>query len=123
MGKIRIERLNKELQRILNIAVTSKARDPRLTWVSITEVRVSKDMQHARVYYSYLEDSSVTPEVMQGVMTRLTGFMKRQIAAAHIMRVIPEITIVYDEVEQRAGRLDNIFQKLQNENDRDTDED
>ena len=52
----RIERLQKELLRILNNALVNKINDPRLQWITITDVELTSDLQLAKIYFSSMDD-------------------------------------------------------------------
>lgn len=106
--------MESELEKILSAAVSGELRDPRLSMLTVTDVKLSPDMSFARVFYTYYDDE-VTPEEMQALLTRATGFFKSKIAAAHIMRSIPDIRFVHDATEERAQRIHAIFDTMTQE--------
>ncbi|MCD4829710.1 MAG: 30S ribosome-binding factor RbfA [Candidatus Cloacimonetes bacterium] len=112
MPRIRIQRMESELERLFNLALQHDVRDSRLSWVSITQIRLSPDMKFARVFFTFYADESTDAVQVAELLTRATGFFKGRIAAAHLMRSIPDIRFVYDESEQNARRIDAIFDKL-----------
>ena len=114
MAKIRIQRLEKELLRILSSKINYKLRDKYLQFVTITEIKLSNDMSHARIYYSHLDQ--YPDEKVQQALTRSTGFLKKEIAYAKLMRVIPELTFIYDQVEEQARNIEEIFARIKSEN-------
>ncbi len=110
----RIARLEKEILRILNNALVNKINDQRLQWVTITEVELSPDLQYAKVYFSKLddeEDSTVSAQLL----TKASGFLKREIADAHILRRIPEIRFIYDDTGIRARDIESLIDTLSSE--------
>jgi ribosome-binding factor A len=114
MASIRIMRLQKELERLFNAVLSNKIRDPRLSWVSISKINLSPDMQYAKVFFTFLDDSS-KPELITQFLTRSSGVFKKEIASAKMMRVIPEITFVYDSKGEETRKLDKIFAKIEEE--------
>ncbi len=111
MASIRIQRLEKELLKIFNIVLTNKIRDKKLSWVTITSVKVTPDMQYARVFFSFFESGS-SQHTIKKVLTKSSGFFKKEIAAAHIMRTIPELTFIFDETEEKARNIDALLEKI-----------
>lgn len=87
-------------------------RDPRIGMVSINEVKVSKDLAFADVYISSLE----TPEhdkqaSLIKVLNKAAGFFRSTLAKRHSMRTTPKPRFHYDEVADRAPRLDALISK------------
>jgi len=118
MTRIRIQRLEKELLKLISTVVNYKLRDQRLDLVTINYVRLSNDMSHAKIYYSFLEEEYNLKEIQQ-TLTRSSGFIKNEIAGVKIMRTIPELTFIYDEFEAKARRLDELFTQIETERDSD----
>ena len=115
MPRIRVQRMESELERLFSLALQQDVRDPRLSWVTVTDVKLSPDMQFARVFFTYLEEEGVDTAIMTDLLTRATGVFKSKIAAAHLMRTIPDIRFVHDETEERAQRIQAIFDTLTGE--------
>ena len=87
-------------------------RDPRIGMVSINEVKVSKDLSFADIYISSLE----TPEHAEQaslikVLNKAAGFFRSTLAQRHSMRTTPKPRFHYDEVADRAPRLDALISK------------
>ncbi|PID29433.1 MAG: ribosome-binding factor A [Candidatus Cloacimonadota bacterium] len=114
MSSIRIMRLQKELGRLFNAVINNKIRDPRLQWISFSAIKLSSDMQYAKVYFTFMNEKE-TPESLTKLLTRSSGVFKKEIATAKMMRIIPELTFIYDSVEEEAGKLDKIFAKIEKE--------
>lgn len=112
MGTIRIQKLESELLRLLNTTIGGKTRDPRLEWVTVTKVMLSTDMRYAKVYFTYLEDEEIDPDKMTEILTRSSGFLKSEIAAAHMMRVIPQLRFIWDDSWQKAREVERVLRKL-----------
>ncbi len=110
MSRIRVQRLEKELMRLISNTVNFKLRDQRLSMISITAVRLTNDFSVARIYFTQLDTSD--PVETEKALTRSSGFIKKEIAAAHLMRSIPDLRFAYDKLEENAQRLDDIFASL-----------
>jgi ribosome-binding factor A len=53
MKSFRVPRLQEELKKMFNIILSQKLRDPKLAWVNVTDVVISKDQRYAKVYFSH----------------------------------------------------------------------
>jgi ribosome-binding factor A len=123
MKSYRIPRLQEELKKIFNIALSQQINDPKLSWVSITEVILSKDLRYAKLYFSHYSNPARHETILERLQ-KTSGFLKKQIAGAHIMRTIPELSFFYDETEEKAAKVDNLLATLKDEwNDDDYDPD
>jgi ribosome-binding factor A len=107
----RIERLQKEILRILNNALVNKINDPRLQWVTITDVELTPDLQFAKIYFSKMNEE-IDSGLCTQLLTKASGFFKKEIAAAHLLRRIPEIRFLYDDTGKKARNLENILKKI-----------
>ena len=87
-------------------------RDPRIGMVSINEVKVSKDLSFADIYVSSLETSEAEDQVsLIKVLNKAAGFFRSTLAQRHTMRTTPKPRFHYDEVADRAPRLDALISK------------
>lgn len=116
----RIPRLQEELKKLFNLALQQKLRDPALEWVNITEVVLSKDLRHAKLYFSHYNNPA-SHEAIREQLTKSSGFLKKQIAGAQMMRTIPELTFFYDETEDRAEKVEALLASIKQNYDDDDD--
>ncbi len=122
MKNFRIPRLQEELKKIFNITLSQKLNDPLLAWVSITEVIISKDLRYAKLYFSHYNNPASHKEI-QECLIKTSGFFKKQIAGAQIMRTIPELSFFYDDTEERAEKVEAILASVRDDYDEDYDPD
>ncbi len=118
MKSYRIPRLQEELKKIFNVALSQKLNNPKLQWVSITEVVLSKDLRYAKLYFSHYNNPLSHKTILE-LLTKSSGFLKKQIAGAQLMRTIPELSFFYDETEEKAQRVDSLLASLKDEYDDD----
>jgi ribosome-binding factor A len=114
MKGIRLERMKKEIFKLVSTAYSFSANDDRLHSLRITNVKLTPDLQNLKISYDFI-DSDVSRKQMQELIEKSSGFIKKQIAGAHIMRRIPEISFQYDTTEDKANELNRIFQSLEAE--------
>ncbi|MDZ4122078.1 MAG: 30S ribosome-binding factor RbfA [Candidatus Cloacimonadaceae bacterium] len=122
MKSYRLPRLQNELKKLFNTALSLKLNDPALAWVNITDVIISKDLRYAKLYFSHYNNPADHDTIRQHLI-KSSGFFKKQIAGAKIMRTIPELTFYYDETEDRAEKIDRLLASVKDEYDDDSDYD
>jgi ribosome-binding factor A len=110
---VHIQRLEKELLKLISSVINNELRDKKLEWVSITSVSLTNDLSYLNVYYSHLEKTST--KNVQKALEKSSGYIKREIANKKMMRKIPEINFHYDSIEENARNLDKIFEKIHSE--------
>lgn len=99
----RSERVAEELQRILSEAIRNELDDPRLRLVTITAVRVSRDLGHAKVFFSSMSDDD--PVALADSLDRAGGFLRGIIGRQLVIRTVPELHFRYDDSLQRGQEL------------------
>ena len=110
MARIRIQRLESELLKIISNTINFKLRDKNLNMITITQVTLSNDLSHARIYFTHL--SKINSNKILQSLQKSSGFIKNEIACAKFMRVIPELVFNCDKVEEKARHLDELFAKI-----------
>lgn len=86
-------------------------RDPRLGFVSITEVEVSADLRHARVYVSVLGDETAKSQTM-AALARARGRIRSALAARVRIRFVPEILFRLDDSIERGERVVSLLREV-----------
>jgi ribosome-binding factor A len=102
----RTERIGAELKRELYEVLRDEVRDPRLADLTIHEVRVVKDLSHAKVFFTCLptvgDEAGISADAEHGVAQtrllngRLAGFLRHALAQRVRLRTMPELHFVYD---------------------------
>ena len=94
-----------------NIAeiIQFEVKDPHLGFVSIPEVKVSKDFSYATVYVSFIKDEDIEPSLE--VLNKAKGFIRSELASKMDTRRIPEIRFVLDEGYKREERISELLKK------------
>jgi len=103
----RSERLASQIQRELAALIRTGLKDPRLGMPSILEVQVSKDLAHARVFFSLLnaEDADGCLEALN----HASGFLQREIGKQLKARVTPKLSFIYDDTDIRGRQLSDLI--------------
>ena len=114
MKSYRLERLSNELKKIFNAALTTKLNDHKLDWVIISDVEISKDLKYVKAFFTHYNNRSSHDNIKERLI-KASGFFKKQIAGAKLMRTIPEITFYYDQTEERAARVDSLLASVKDD--------
>jgi len=104
----RSRRIEEQIQRVLSDVVRSEARDPRLTGVIITHVKVSRDLAVAWVNYSMLDEGRNLEEVV-AAFDKAGGFLRGRLASELTIRRVPELRFKYDEAGPRGAALEKLI--------------
>ena len=108
MVRFRRERLGDQLRVELADLIQREVRDPRIGFVTVTEVRMSGDLQYARVYVSILGDEEQTRESFMA-LERAGGFLRAQIGRRLELRRVPELRFALDETLDTSARIDALL--------------
>jgi ribosome-binding factor A len=85
-------------------------RDPRVQAVTLTAVKVSKDLRHARVYFNLLGGQTDCDDVLAGLKSA-TGFIRAKVGKQLKLRFVPELEFTYDDTEDEAQRIDKLLKQ------------
>ena len=91
----RCDRVADAIQRELSVLINDSLRDPRVGMVSVTEVKVSRDLSNSKVFVSFI--SSNTKDQANNAISALngaTGYLRKLMAANMNLRVMPKITFI-----------------------------
>lgn len=103
----RTDRVAEALQALVAELLLREIKDPRIGLVTVTGVKVSPDLRHARVFFSCLGDEAQRAQSLRG-LTSASGFVRSQVARKLNLRVAPEIAFEFDpslELAERVSRL------------------
>ena len=106
----RSTRVAEQIQRELAGMVGRVLDNPRAGMVTVTAVKLSKDLSHARVFVSSLGGSLPHAELINSLQ-HAAGFMRHELGQAMKLRIMPELRFQYDETEERAARLEALIAK------------
>ena len=106
----RSDRISSQIQRDLARLVQAELKDPRLATPSILDVEVSKDLSHAKVFFSVLnaEDAEETLIALRSA----SGFLQREIGKTLKARITPRLSFVYDDTDIRGRQLSELIDSV-----------
>ncbi len=107
----RSDRVGDLLLELVSQLLTREVKDPRIGSVTLTGVEVSKDLRHARIYFSLLTGEEGKAEVLTGLKSA-TGFIRGKIAKETKLRFVPTIEFLYDETEAQARHIEDLLKQV-----------
>jgi len=111
MPEHRLRRVAEQLQQEIGSLLIDGVKDPRIGFVTVTEVRVSPDLGYAKVYYTALGDERTLRRVRSGLKSS-AAWLRAEISRRLRMKRIPQLDFVYDDSLQRATRIERILDGL-----------
>ena len=103
----RTRRVGEQMQRELARLMQREIKDPRVGMVTVSGVDVSRDLSHARVYVSTLDDKA--HEEVLAVLQKASGFLRRELGKSMSLRSVPALHFFYDDTTEEANRLSRLI--------------
>ncbi len=110
-GSHRQERVATLIRQILAEALTTRVKDPRVGFVTVTGVKVSADLSHATVRVSIMGDDPQKAEALDGLQ-HASGYLRSLLAHSTDLRTAPELHFVIDRGLEHARRIDNLLSAI-----------
>ena len=105
----RMRRVDEAVREVLSDAISKDLKDPRVGFVTVTAVKTSPDLRHARVYVSVLGEEEERLETLAGLRSA-HGFLQGVIASQLSLKHTPTLDFEYDETVVRAARLTELIE-------------
>jgi ribosome-binding factor A len=110
MSSERMRRVDEALREVLSDVLTHELKDPRVGFVTVTDVKTSPDLRHARVYVSVLGDAAAVDSSLEG-LSSAHGFLQGRIADELRLKNTPALQFVHDDTAVRAQRVERLLRK------------
>jgi ribosome-binding factor A len=107
----RMRRVDEAIRQVLGEAMAGEVKDPRVGFVTVTEVRTSGDLRHARVYVSVLGDPAQRQASLEGLRSA-HGFLQARVAGELRLKRTPTLAFIYDDTTDRAMRVDALIDEI-----------
>jgi ribosome-binding factor A len=111
MSKIRQQRTAEHIRVILSELFLRHLRDPRLQGLTITEVKIDRELQFADIYVNALGDESRQAEVMTS-LEKAAGFLRRELSGRLRVRTVPNLHFHWDPTLAQAEEIDQLLDDL-----------
>ncbi|MCJ8006308.1 30S ribosome-binding factor RbfA [Lederbergia wuyishanensis] len=108
---LRANRVGEQMKKELGEIISRKIKDPRVGFVTITDVHVTGDLQQATVYISVLGDEEQKENTLKG-LDKAKGFIRSEIGQRIRLRKTPEISFEFDESIGYGNRIESILKQI-----------
>ncbi|HHV54106.1 MAG TPA: 30S ribosome-binding factor RbfA [Firmicutes bacterium] len=107
---VRQERLREEIKREMT-DILRRSKDPRIGFVTVTDVELSRDLEHARVFVTVMGKPAEKEQTL-AVLKAATGYIRTELARRVRVRHVPEVVFVEDESVERGLRVDRLLREI-----------
>lgn len=111
---LRSNRVGEQMKKELGEIIGRKIKDPRIGFVTVTDVQVTGDLQQAKVFISVLGDDLQRENTLKG-LAKAKGFIRSEIGQRIRLRKTPEITFEFDESIDYGNRIENLLYQIKEE--------
>ena len=111
---LRANRVGEQMKKELGEIIGRKIKDPRIGFVTVTDVEVTGDLQQATVYISVLGDEKQAGKYVKG-LAKAKGFIRSEIGQRIRLRKTPEILFEFDESIDYGNRIDILLHQIHRE--------
>lgn len=118
----RVGRVREEIKKEASDIIRNKLKDPRVGFVTVTDVEVSGDLRHVKVFVSVYGDASEKQKTMEA-LHRAVGFVRTELGQRIRLRHTPEIQFSFDESIERGARIFELLGEVRAGRSADTTED
>jgi ribosome-binding factor A len=113
-SKIRMQRISDRIRNELSEMLVKEVQDPRLLGISVTDVRVDRELAYADVYVSAVEGHERQKDVLDG-LSSAAGFLRHELAARVELRAFPRLRFHWDPTPEKADHIEQVLASLRNE--------
>ncbi len=108
----RTDRVADHLREELAQLIQRQMRDPRVEMVNITDVEVSKDLAHAKVFYTVLgKDSAEEARPVTETLNKAAGFLRSQLSKGSTLRTVPALQFRFDASVGRGRFMEDLIER------------
>jgi ribosome-binding factor A len=114
MSSERMRRVDEAMRKVLSDVLTHDLKDPRVGFVTVTDVKTSPDLRHARVYVSVLGDEASVEASLEGLRSA-HGYLQGRVGDELRLKNTPALQFVHDDTAVRAQRLEALLHETERE--------
>lgn len=111
MSSSRKDRMQEEVKKTVSEIVQKEAKDPDIGFVTVTNVELSGDLRHAKVYVSVYGDKEQRQKTLDA-LDRATGFVRSELGNRMRFRHVPELVFKFDASIEHGDHINKILREL-----------
>jgi len=101
-----VEQIRRELAELIRLEV----KDPRVGFITLTDVEITPDYAHAKIFFTSLKGQEGLDEVQKG-LRRASSFLRRELGRRIRIHTLPELHFVYDPSVETGNRISALIDK------------
>jgi ribosome-binding factor A len=113
-SKIRLKRISDRIREELMALLRTEVQDPRVIGITVTDVKVDRELAFADIFVSAVEGQERSKEVLAGLRSA-SGFLRRALAARVELRAFPLLRFHWDPTPERADQIERVLAELRAE--------
>jgi len=111
VSKTRAQRIADRIREELSEIILQEVSDPRLSGISITDVKVDRELGYADIYFSSLEGATRADEILKGLQ-HAQGYLRYSLSQRIEIRVFPRLRFHWDPTFERADHIEKLLASL-----------
>ena len=114
----RAARLADRIKVIVAQALERRIKDPRVGFVTVTDARVTNDLQHATIYYTVMAPDAESKAAAEEVLGANRGTLRHEMGRQLNIRLTPTLEFVADEIPEQAEQLEDVLRKAREQDEK-----
>jgi len=114
VSNVRVHRVAEQIKKEVSQLIQNELKDPRVGFITVTDVEVTGDLQEATIYISILGSEAQKQESFEG-LKKAEGFIRREVGKRIRLRHTPEISFVFDGSIEYGNKIEKILSQINNE--------
>jgi ribosome-binding factor A len=110
-SQLRLQRIADRIRQVLSEMIIRDVQDPRLSGISITDVKVDRELAFADIYVSAIEGHERSKEVLDG-LNHASGYFRASLASKIELRVFPRIRFHWDPTPENADHIERLLASI-----------
>jgi len=102
------QRVAEQIRRELAELIRQEVKDPRVSFISLTDVELTPDYAHAKVFFTAMGGADSVLEILEG-LRRASGFLRRELGKRVRIHTLPELHFHYDRSVEEGSRLSQLI--------------
>ena len=112
----RSQRVAEQVRRELAELIRLEVKDPRVGFITLTDVEITPDYAHAKVFFTSMRGEEGLDEILVG-LRRASGFLRRELGKRVRIHTLPELHFHYDSSVERGSRMSQLIDEVVREDD------
>lgn len=112
----RSQRVAEQIRRELAELIRLEVKDPRVGFITLTDVEITPDYAHAKVFFTSMKGEEGLDEILTG-LRRASGFLRRELGKRVRIHTLPELHFHYDSSVERGSRMSQLIDRVVRDDD------